>query len=266
MAKKLVLSYGHGADTANKAHSKFVMNKGKMYEEHTFNAKVGVKTKKIVEAHGITVLEVQPPNGSDVPLRTRTNKANSWGADLYYSIHANAGASSAKGVCAFYWSTSKSGKKLAELYAKFAKEAGLPLYHNGSYASVKGTWNDFHELRETAMTAVLTENGFMTNSEDFKRIFENAGNFHDVIAEIHAKVILSFFGVKYDPDKSGVKPTISKPSKPATSKPTEKPKKDIHRVKVDGKQVGAFGDEKNVIDAVEKALKGGAKKVNVEEV
>ncbi|MBL5872351.1 N-acetylmuramoyl-L-alanine amidase [Bacillus sporothermodurans] len=262
MAKKLVLSYGHGSNTAKEARSKFVMHNGKMYEEHTFNAKVGVKTKKIVEAHGITVLEVQPPNKKDVALRTRTNKANSWGADLYYSIHANAGASSAKGVCAFYWSTSKDGKKLAELYAKFAKEAGLPLYHNGSYASVKGTWNDFHELRETAMPAVLTENGFMTNSEDFKRIFENAGNFHDVIAEIHAKVILSFFGVKYDPDKSGVKP---KPT-PKPSKPTVKPEKDIHRVKVDGKQVGAFGDEKNVIDAVEKALKGGAKKVNVEEV
>lgn len=57
------------------------------------------------------------------------------------------------------------------------------------------------------------------------------------------------FGEKKDP-------------KPA---PKPKPKDTVHRVIVDGKQVGAYGVNKNAANAVENALDKGAKKINVEE-
>jgi N-acetylmuramoyl-L-alanine amidase len=69
-----------------------------------------------VEAHGVDVLVVQPPMGKDVALRTRTDIANAWGADLYWSIHANAGDRSTKGIAGFYWSISKEGKKIADIF------------------------------------------------------------------------------------------------------------------------------------------------------
>ncbi|MEP9408584.1 N-acetylmuramoyl-L-alanine amidase [Peribacillus frigoritolerans] len=237
---KLCLSYGHGSDTFKVKGSKGIKVNGKAYEEHTHNAQVGVKVKKIVEAHGVKVLEVQPPFGKDVPLSTRTNKANNWDADLYYSIHSNAADPKTRGYAAFYWSKSAAGKRIAEDYAKYAKEEGFPLYHNGVYPSVQGTWNDFHELRETKMPAILTENGFMTNKDDFKMIFQDE-NILDKEAKVHAKTILEFFKIKYDPTKAGEK----KPEKP-------EPADTLFKV-----QVGAFGSRENAERLVAKLKKDG---------
>lgn len=47
--------------------------------------------------------------------------------------------------------------------------------------------------------------------------------------------------------------------------PKPQPKDTVHRVIVDGKQVGAYGVNKNAANAVEQALDKGAKKINVEE-
>jgi N-acetylmuramoyl-L-alanine amidase len=266
---KVALSYGHGADTYEKKRSKFVVRNGKVYEEHTHNAEVGTRVAKILKAHGVQVLEVQPAFGSDVPLKTRTDKANAWGADIYWSIHANAGASSARGWCGFYWKGSTKGLKLAQLYAKYCKELGLPAYSGDyMYASERGTWSDFHELRESKMPALLTENGFMTNAQDFELIFLNKGGHWDKLARAHAKAILEYFGIKYDPVKAG---EIKETPKPQPAKPAPAPQKpagkgDIHRVIVDGKQVGAYSVDANIVEQVEKALKAGAKKINIEEV
>lgn len=241
----IALSYGHGSNTWEDKHSKVVVVDGKVYEEHDHNYIVGEKVRKIIEAHGVKVLVVQPPNGKDVPLKTRTDKANAEKVDLYYSIHSNAAADkSVDGYTAFYWSTSEIGKKIAELYSKYANEAGLPLYHNGVYPSVAGTWNDFHELRETHMPAVLTENGFMTNSVDFKKVFLNEDDSWNKEARVHAKTILAYFGMKYDPVKAGE--VLPKPITPIVDSNI------LYRV-----QVGAFKDYKNATDMIEKLKKAG---------
>lgn len=230
---KVALSYGHGANTYEDKHSKFVVVGGKVYEEHTHNAAIGTRVKTHLERHGVKVLELQPPNGKDVPLGTRTDKANAWDADLYWSIHANAASAAARGWCAFYWKGSVNGEKAAKLYAKYVKALGLPLYStDGIYPSEEGTWSDFHELRESHMPAVLTENGFMTNSEDFKLIFQNLNGHYDKLAEAHAKAILEYFGIAYKPVVVP-KPTVAAP------KPTVKSDK-LYYV-----QVGAFSSKEN---------------------
>lgn len=266
---KVALSYGHGANTYEDKHSKFVIVNGKVYEEHTHNAEVGVRVKRILEAHGVQVLELQPPNGIDVPLQTRTDKANAWKADLYWSIHANAATPAAKGWCGFYWKGSANGEKIAKLYAKYVTQLGLPLYStDGIYPSEKGTWSDFHELRESNMVACLTENGFMTNAEDFKKIFLNEGGHWDKLAYAHSKAILEYFGIKYDSIKSGEtkpapvapKPVAAAP-KPAAPTGTDT----LHRVLVDGKQVGAFANDDSIADLVKKHL-ATAKEIRIEKV
>jgi N-acetylmuramoyl-L-alanine amidase len=235
---KVALSYGHGANTYEDKRSKFVVVNGKVYEEHTHNAEVGVRVKKILERHGVQVLVVQPPYGADVPLATRTTAANNWKADIYWSIHGNAAGASARGWCAFYWGPSGgNGKKLAELYAKHVKTLGLPMYSDdGIYPSQPGTWSDFHELRETNMPAVITENGFMTNPEDFKYIFLNKDGHYDKLAVAHAKAILEYFGIAY---KAEVAPTPP-PVQPAPSLIR------VRKTWADAKsQIGAFGALEN---------------------
>lgn len=53
---------------------------------------------------------------------------------------------------------------------------------------------------------------------------------------------------------------------PQKKEPKPKPSKDLHRVKVDGKQVGAYGEAQNVVAAVEKGLKKNPNKIQVEKV
>jgi LysM repeat protein len=218
---KVALSFGHDENTYETGGGKGVKVNGKVYEEYHFNKAVGEKVNAILKAHGVTTLVV---TGS---LSNRTSKANSWDADIYWSIHANAGASSARGLAGFYYEGSKTGLKLAQLYAKYCKAENFPVYSGDYiYESQRGTWSDFHELRQTAMPALLTENGFMTNPEDFKLIFLNQGNFHNRLAYAHSKAILEYFGIKYDAYKSGEK---KKPA-PTPVKPAPAPTAGTHKV------------------------------------
>lgn len=77
--------------------------------------------------------------------------------------------------------------------------------------------------------------------------------------------------VKAEYDKlnaNGTTKTASKPEPSKPSKPADVPGKDdfMHRVIVDGKQVGAYGKADNVADAVKAAVAKGAKKIEVNRV
>lgn len=221
MNEHVGLSFGHGADTWEKGGGKGVRKNGIVYEEHTFNADVGMRVKKILEDHGLKVWLPQQPMAKDRSLKSRTDEANRRGVKLYWDIHADAGVSSAEGVCAYYWHTNSKAKKLAEEYAKNAREAGLKTHGSGTRASRIGDWTNFHTLRETRMTAILTENGFMTNSNDFEGIFgRNKGAYRQKVAEVNAKTILSYFGIKYDSGKSEV--VAPSPNPNYTTDPTER--------------------------------------------
>jgi N-acetylmuramoyl-L-alanine amidase len=206
MAYDIALDYGHGSDTWENGGGKGVRVGGKVYEEHTANADVGERIRVILEKHGLRVYLTQKPMAKEVDLMARIRKANSLGVKLFWSTHFNAGTPSVKGVCAFYWYTAKNSKKLAEEYAKEAKRAGLATHGNGIHASEPNSWTNLAVAREPVMPSVLTENGFMTNKEDFEGIFgKNKEAYRQKVAEVQAKVILGFFGKKYDSGKTSNK-------------------------------------------------------------
>lgn len=207
--------YGHGRNTF--PPNKGIRKNGVDYHEHTFNASVGVKTKAILQAHGLRTVEAQKPLANDVSLTTRTNYYFGQKVDFILSTHANAADPKARGLCAFYWKGNAGGEKAAKLYAKHAAAYGYKLYAGGAYGSIqyengKSHWSNFHMLREPnkkGIPAILTENGFMTNAEDFKLIFQSPKFIQDV-AEIQAKAVLEYFGIRYMSDDSPVK--VSKPN------------------------------------------------------
>ena len=234
----MILNVGHGVDTFPDTGSKGVMKNGVRYAEHTANVEVGKRVAEILDAHGVKYLLTQPFNGKDVPLTTRIKKANATNAKLYLSIHMNAGDKDAKGMCAFYHgygSSAASNGKKAAAYAKYAKEEGLDLYHGGTWGSTKNGWNDFRETKETKMFGVITENGFMTNSEDFERIFKNKDNYYDKVARVNAKFALDVLGIKYKGDTTTPAKTSAKaPEKAKTIYRVRKSKDDAKT------QLGAF--------------------------
>lgn len=183
------LDYGHGSNTFPPGKGVYVDGKG--YAEHDFNAKLGLKVKALLEANGHTVIEGQPANSKDVPLTERTSLYNREGVDLVWSIHANAGGGN--GRCAFYWHSAGSSKQLAELYVDEVKKAGYSTHGSGLHASKRGSWTNLHICRETKMTAVLTENGFMDTDSDFELIFgSKQDKYTDDMARVHVKAIQRF--------------------------------------------------------------------------
>jgi len=99
----------------------------------------------------------------DVPLRERTDRANKWGADLFVSIHANAageGWSTAQGIETYVYTT----RPPAAVALANAVQRHLIRTTGRPDRGVKSA--DFHVLRETRMTAILIECGFMTNKQE----------------------------------------------------------------------------------------------------
>lgn len=118
--------------------------------------------------HGAQVLRTNDPTGNiDVPLFTRTNKANAWGADVYVSIHHNANTGSwgdGTGVETYIYTS--PGAKSEELAACIHSGvvSAMEFYDRG----VKK--KDLYIVRETKMPTVLTEGGYMDSRVDIKTL------------------------------------------------------------------------------------------------
>lgn len=121
-----------------------------------------------------------------VTLSQRTNAANSWGADYFVSIHINAG-----------------GGTGFESYVYPGVSAPTTTYRNALHDEIvrsvdftnrgKKTAN-FHVLRETSMSAILTENGFIDTAADANKL-RNA-TFLQGIARAHATGLEEAFQLK----------------------------------------------------------------------
>ncbi len=98
---------------------------------------------------------------------------------------------------------------------------------------------NFHVLRETKMSAILTENGFVDNNNDAVKLADP--NWRDKVARGHVNGLAQAFNL--------------------TKKVTE----DIHRVIVDGIQIGAYANDENVLNEVKRYLKT-AKQIIIEKI
>lgn len=164
---KIVINAGHGPETPGKRSPD-----GSLREYH-FNAPVARRIGALLQQYeGVEILHPFE-DGRDVPLKERTDRANTWGADLYVSIHANAAGdgaswSSAQGIETFvHDSRPRAAEALAiAIQRKIIAATGRP------DRGVKSA--NFHELRETKCTAVLVECGFMTNQQECELLKSDA--------------------------------------------------------------------------------------------
>lgn len=205
------LDVGHGTDTWETGGGKGVKKNGKVYEEHDFNSKIAKATKALLESQGHKVTYgVQQPNSKDTSLSSRTNKFNALGVDFVISMHANAGVAGADGRCVFYWHDHTQSKKLAENIVKAIDGKGYTTHGNGLHASMTGSWTNLHMVRETKMTAVLVEYGFMTSDKDFEYIFGSKQNqYVKDMAEATVKGVQDYLGKSFTSGATTNKPNAS---------------------------------------------------------
>lgn len=170
---KIALGAGHGINTAGKRCMKAL--DPKETHEWWLNDRVCDYVESYLKAYeGYTLLRLDDSDDGkdDVPLATRTSKANEMGVDFYLSVHHNAGANGtdAGGIVAYTHpdSSKASVEWRDDLYDALIKHTGL----KGNRSNPKATSN-LYVLRKTNMPAVLLELGFMDSKTDVPVILTN---------------------------------------------------------------------------------------------
>lgn len=220
---KIALTAGHYKHTAGKRCLKSL--DPKETREWVLNDRIADKVEKLLQGYtGWELIRTDDTTGEkDISLSARTNAANNFKADIYLSIHHNAGINGGKGggIVAIVY-TKPSAESLAwqkELYDALIEATGL----KGNRATPLAKMN-LHECRETKMPAVLLELGFMDSATDVPVILTE--KFADQCAEAIVNVLVKRGGLEKKQDA------------PAT----------IYRV-----QVGAF-QEKELAERLKKRL------------
>ena len=162
--KKIVIDAGHGFNTSGKRSPDDE-------REWSFNNKVAqyaiakLKTYKDVE-----ILRVDDPTGIiDVPIKTRTDLANKWQADVYASIHHNTLSTTwgkHSGVETYIMDNPKINPKSVEIAG--AIHPRIVMAMGVSDRGMKRA--NFQVLRDSDMPAIITEGGFIDSSVDIIRL------------------------------------------------------------------------------------------------
>ncbi|MBR4016482.1 MAG: N-acetylmuramoyl-L-alanine amidase [Oscillospiraceae bacterium] len=109
------------------------------------------------------VCETKITPGTMDSLTAICNEANSWGADLFVSIHFNAGGGDGYEALVY----SQKRVPLGEIFAKYVKAAGQNLRLYGAAPGVK-IRTDLSVLANTVMPAIANEGAFVDNQKDIQ--------------------------------------------------------------------------------------------------
>jgi len=239
MAFLVALDYGHGgADSGATANGIL---------EKMVNRKIGYRVKELLTFNGIQVIELSGDENTYVSLQERTDKENISGANISVSIHNNAGGG--EGAEIIYSIVGGRGKELAQ---KLQAEISKHQVFRKIYTRVGQNGRDYyHMIRETKAPAVIIEYGFVDHINDAQKLKDP--KFLEQMAKATAKGICNYFGVDYkEPQPPQLKPSILDGV--------------IHRIIVDGIQVGAFDNAQSIGDLVTKYVGQGKKNIIIQRV
>lgn len=172
---KICIDAGHGLYTSGKRCMKKLDNNET--REWTLNDRIADKLEVMLKAYNCEVLRADDTTGlTDVSLANRVKKANNWGADIYISIHHNAGVNggSGGGTQVYYYSSKAERKTQAtKLYNDIVNMTKL--VGNRSQKVIK---KGYAVLKNTKMPAFLIENGYMDSATDVPVILTETHSFY----------------------------------------------------------------------------------------
>lgn len=227
----IALDAGHGINTAGKRCLKDI--DANETREWTLNNRICNKIEAKLKAYdGYKLTRVDDVTGVvDVPLETRCKRANDFKANLYLSIHHNAGINGGTGggIVAYTWNKPdaqlQNWQKL--FYDALIAKTGL----KGNRATPLAKSN-FYVLVNTDMQALLIENGFMDSKTDVPVILSE--DFAEKAATAYVETLVKIGG-------------LTKKAQPQTNTNGK-----LYRV-----QIGAFSREEGAKELLNKAKAAG---------
>lgn len=234
---KIALDAGHGRYTAGKRCMKAI--DPNETREWVLNDRICDKIEaKLKSYDGYELLRVDDVTGEkDISMSARCKAANNFKANIYLSIHHNAGVKGGAGGGIVVYTWKKPNEQLQKwqkmFYDALIAETGL----KGNRSTPLGKEN-FYVLVNTNMQAVLVENGFMDSTTDVPIILSE--DFAEKAADAYVKTLAEIGGL----------------TKKAVAEET---KKTIYRV-----QVGAYSVKQNAEKMKQKLISEGYQAIVVE--
>lgn len=163
MSKIIAIDAGHGMKTAGKRCLKS-MDPAET-REWWLNDRIAAQVQELLTAYDCTVIRVDDPTGvKDISLSARVKAANSANADIYISIHHNAGAKGGSGGgTVVYYCSSKDERRVQAMHLYDSVTVRTGLFGNRSSKVIMYGW---YVVKHTSMPAFLIENGFMDSRTD----------------------------------------------------------------------------------------------------
>lgn len=223
---KIYIDAGHGGTDPGASGNGLV--------EKNLTLSISKKIEEILKSDYENV-QIMMTRDTDVflSLTERTNKANAWKADVFVAIHINAAASpSAHGFESHIYPNTDA-KTIS--FQNTMHSAILKAISSYKVEDRGKERSNFHVLRESHMTAILTENLFVTSPSDATLLKKS--DFIEKVAQGHVDGLEKFFGLK--------KKTKADDSSPPSGGTSDK----LYQV-----VAGTFADRDNA-EAVVKKLK-----------
>ena len=138
------------------------------------------------------VCETRSNPGTMDSLAEICNDANNWSADLFTSIHFNAGGGDGFECYIYSWNR----KELGAVFAKHAKDAGQNLRYPDNAGEPLGVKvrPGMYVLKNTTMPAVLCEGAFVDNLSDIRDWNDDAEL--KKLGEAYAKAAAEFLSLE----------------------------------------------------------------------
>ena len=206
---KLFLDPGHGGSDPGAV--------GNGIQEKDINLTLAKKIRDILAAEFDDLAIKMSRTGDSFPsLSDRTNDANSWGANYFLSIHVNSGGGDGFESYVYTNTTAKTKDAQSDIHSEIMKE-------------ITGTRDrgmksaNFAVLRNSNMSAILTEHIFIDNTENAAKLKDDS--FLNKLARGHV---------------NGLEKALDLKRKTSGAQTPESPGGSLFKV-----QVGAFSDRSN---------------------
>ena len=181
---KIFIDAGHGGSDTGAT--------GNGLQEKDVTLQIARKIEEQLKGYENAEVKLSRTDDQTVSLQQRTDMANSWGADVLLSIHLNSSSSSeARGFESYRYPN--AGSRTVQFQDILHAEI-MERIDNFTDDNRGKQQANFHMLRESNMTACLTENLFVSNKQDSDLLKDE--NFLNELAAGHTNGCVRFFSLK----------------------------------------------------------------------
>ncbi|WHY15763.1 N-acetylmuramoyl-L-alanine amidase [Peribacillus frigoritolerans] len=175
---KIFIDPGHGGKDPGAV--------GNGLKEKDITLKIANKVKSMLEGYKDVSVKMSRTGDTFPSLSARTKAANEWGANIFLSIHINAGGGAGYEDYVYTSASAKAKECQSTIHAEIMKV--IDMKDRGKKSA------NYHVLRTSSMPAVLTECGFIDNAGDAAKLKTSV--FIEKLSKGHVNGLVKAFNLK----------------------------------------------------------------------